>query len=591
MAASVGGQRVGRFNQFVTSCSVPAMALACALTVPNAAIAQEAAADDANFGEIVVTAQKREQNINDVPMSITAVSGDQLKLSGVNDVLDLPKVTPGLTLGSSTTGTPVFTIRGVGYNDPAISARPAVTVYLDEAPIPFNGEGLGAGLDVERVEVLKGPQGTLFGNNSTGGAINYVAKKPTREFEAGGSFTFGRFNEMNIDAYVSGPISSTLSARLAAEHKGGNEWQRSYTRNDSLGRRDFTNGRFSLLWEPTSELKAQLTVTHWVDRSDAPAAQVYEIREQIPGLLGLTGLAGYPTAPRSNRAADWNPGENFARDNKYTQVTGRVDYDLSGQLTLTSISSYMRYHQFLPVDTDGTAVRDIRVDTAGDVKSFAQELRLAAKLDRLNAVVGFTYANDKPNEQQSLFITDSTTANSFRLGFGSPLDALGTIKAERITSYAAFGNLEYELTDQLTLQGGIRYTKTKDRFTGCTNDLGAGLAAAAVTSLLNNALRPAFGLEPTDPIQPGACLTFSPATLEPVLVENTLDEDNVSWRAGAQYKASRDLLLYANVSKGYKAGGFASLTAFTPAGLDPAVQESVLAYEAGFKAGLLDDVV
>ncbi|NNE41884.1 MAG: Plug domain-containing protein, partial [Marinicaulis sp.] len=116
---------------------------------------------------IVVTAQKREQNINEVPMSITAATGEQLEQAGIKDVSDLQKITPGFSYCVSTSGTPVYTLRGVGYNDTALTTRPAVTVYLDEAPIPFAVETRGASLDVERVEVLKGPQGTLFGNNST----------------------------------------------------------------------------------------------------------------------------------------------------------------------------------------------------------------------------------------------------------------------------------------------------------------------------------------------------------------------------------------------------------------------------------------
>ncbi|MEL0252872.1 MAG: TonB-dependent receptor plug domain-containing protein, partial [Novosphingobium sp.] len=176
--------------------------MAGTLAMPRQAMAQSAAADELQPGEIIVTAQKRSQSANTVPMSITALSSQQLEQAGVKDVTDLAKVTPGLTFGQNNLGVPVLTLRGVGYNDVGIATRLPVTTYLDEAQLPFSIEAAGIGLDTERVEVLKGPQGTLFGSNSTGGAINFIARKPADHFEAGGSATYGRFNQTDISAYV-----------------------------------------------------------------------------------------------------------------------------------------------------------------------------------------------------------------------------------------------------------------------------------------------------------------------------------------------------------------------------------------------------
>lgn len=539
--------------------------------------AAETASDTTGFQEIIVTAQKREQSANTVPMSITAVGGDQLQLLGVKEVSDLVKVTPGLSVNVSTAGTVVYTLRGIGYNDTALSTRPAVTVYLDEAPVPFAPQTAGASLDVERVEVLKGPQGTLFGNNSTGGAINYVAVKPTPDFEAGGTFTYGRFNQVDLSGFVSGPLSGTLSARLAVEHRGMSEWQKNHVRDDSLGKQDFTNARGSLLWKPSDSLRAQLTVNRWVDRSDSQSAQLVEVREQIAGFLQFTGLAGYPLPSSGNRAADWDEGIDYARNNKFFQTIARLDYDLTPDLTLTSLTNYIDYKHDLPTDTDGTAVGNIFVASAGSAETFSQEVRLAAKFDRANAVIGVNYSKDKVTEAQAVSIPDSSTAYFLAAVSGQPQPTgFVNTKRENIRSYAVFGNLEYEIAPDITLQGGVRYTNTRDRYEGCSADNGDGTMGAV------------FGVLFGTPIGPGDCITLDLATGIPSLSVTDLDEDNISWRAGVQWQPENSTLLYANVSKGYKAGGFPSLVATTSPGLEPATQESVLGYEAGFKKGLFD---
>ena len=147
--------------------------------------AQAATGSDVTVGELVVTAQKREENINNVGMSIQAASGEKLHKLGITNTEDLPKIVPGFLSTPNYYGTNVYTIRGVGFQDTSLAGSPTVSVYLDEMPLPFSALTNGATLDLQRVEVLKGPQGTLFGQNATGGAINYIANKPTDHFEAG----------------------------------------------------------------------------------------------------------------------------------------------------------------------------------------------------------------------------------------------------------------------------------------------------------------------------------------------------------------------------------------------------------------------
>ena len=156
--------------------------------------------------EVVVTAQKRQESINSVPMTINAVSGEQLLAQGIHSVGDLAKIAPGFHYTPSPYSTPIYSIRGIGFNESSLGAKPNVSVYVDEVPLAFPIVTAGVALDLERVEILKGPQGTLFGQNSTGGAINYIAAKPTNQLEAGVNAEYGRFNEANLEGFVSGAV-------------------------------------------------------------------------------------------------------------------------------------------------------------------------------------------------------------------------------------------------------------------------------------------------------------------------------------------------------------------------------------------------
>ena len=209
-------------------------ALASTSAMAQAPSTEESVAAEQQAGDIIVTAQKRSERLRDVPVSVTAVLGDQLVKMGISSPADLEKIAPGFTYRLSQNGTPVFSIRGIGYYSESFAVGPAVTVYTDQVPLPYGRMAAGATLDLERVEVLKGPQGTLFGQNSTGGAVNYIAAKPTDEFEGGVDATYGRFNQLELGGFISGPISETLKFRLAVKSEQRGEWQKSSTRDDEL---------------------------------------------------------------------------------------------------------------------------------------------------------------------------------------------------------------------------------------------------------------------------------------------------------------------------------------------------------------------
>ncbi|WP_246870171.1 TonB-dependent receptor [Novosphingobium sp. SG707] len=541
-------------------------------------------ADAGTAGEIIVTANKRRESLMNVAASVTALSGTQLVSKGIYDVQDLVKVTPGLSYVESGRSVPVFSLRGVGFFDTSIAARPTVSVYVDEAPLPFSIEAKGSAFDLERVEVLKGPQGTLFGQNATGGAINYIAAKPTDSFHAGFVGSFGRFNTADVQGYVSGPLSSTLDGRIAVRTVQSGDWQRSYTRNDSQGAQHFTQGRVMLAWRPTDKLKVALNVNGWIDKSETQAPQFQAF---IPGTARLASatplLASYPVAPANPRAADWDPGKAYRSDSGFVQANLRMDYAVSRALTLTSITSYAYARIRQMVDADGTNLTNIDSEMPGELKSISQELRGAGDLGPVSYILGVNYAKDDTHQQQAIQIPYSTTALS--VNAATPLDNIEADLRQHFDTKAAFVNVDLHATNRLTFHGGIRYTQANLNYDGCTFALDDS-SASAFTQLANKT-RASQNLPPLTSIPVGQCATLNPQYTTDRYFNN-LDQHNLSWRGGVDFKPTPNTLLYANVSKGYKAGSSSTPTATNDLQYSPASQESVLAYEAGIKTTLLD---
>lgn len=572
---------------------------------PALAQDQGAGADEPDYGNaIVVTAQKREERLNEVPMSVTAASGEQLTKLGIQDTADLVKIASGLNFNTTAYGAPVFTIRGVGFQDTALASSPTVSVYVDEITRPFSIQAAGASLDVERVEVLKGPQGTLFGQNATGGAINYIANKPTPSTEGRIEVGFSRFDRIDAEGVLSGPLSETLAYRIAARYVTSGPWQKSYTRDDKLGDRDELDARVSLAWEPLPAASFLLTGSLRLDRSETQAPQLFRITIQNPQTPLNPGYLSYPLAPQDSRAADWSecinasPFEDPAgcvplrRNTEYYTINLRGDIDISDAVTLTSLTSYQDFDRFEPLELDGTSFRNYESVQMGFVKSFYQELRLSGELGAsANWIVGANYQHDDTVDTLLQSYSDSSSAQIF----GIPLGPTQPLNEQKINTYAAFGNAEYSLGD-VTFHVGARYTKQTRDFRGCGQDGGDGswaLISQAIQNLLItgnpfvNSTAPDPSKGPGINVGPGGCGTTGPApTFLPEYVIDSLDEDNLSWRAGAKWQANPDLLFYGNVSRGYKAGAFPTAATARSVQLIPAVQESLLAYELGIKATL-----
>ena len=562
--------------------SVLAPQLVWAQEVASESTKPGAASPNTGLEEIVVTANKRAQTIGNVGMTITALSNYTLERQGIKSLSDLASQVPGLTYAPTDFGTPVFTLRGVGFYDYSIGGYPTTSVYVDEIPLPFPAYTTHANLDLERVEVLKGPQGTLFGQNSTGGAINYIAAKPTNTFAAGINATAGRFSQGDVDGYISGPITDTLNGRLAFEHDFGGDWQHSYTRNDSLGAKDVTNARLLLDWQPTDDLKFLLNVNGWQDKSDPQAGQFTALVPQLETRGGASAVkpavAAYPFAPNDPTAADWSPDHRPQADKRQYQVALRGDYNITDNIVLTSITSYVDYNSNQTLDMDGTSTDLFQYNDISSANSFSQELRVAGgEGTPFRWVGGGNYEHSHTNEATYQTYFDSTVDTVVGNGDGKArVD-------QKFENYAIFANGEYDLLPNLTAKLGGRYTHSEDTGNECTSDAGDGTAIATYAYLYSK-LHPGVPFPAT---KPGDCLNLL-QNGQPGQFVDTLAESNVSWRAGLDYKLTPDVLLYVNVAKGFKAGSFPAIPATSYRSYLPVTQESLLDYEVGFKTKFFD---
>ena len=560
--------------------------------------------EEANAGDIVVTANKREQNLNDVGLSVTAISGEALAERRITSVQDIAAAIPGLKFAESGAGTPIYTLRGIGFNEESLGVYPSVSVYTDEVPLPFPVLALRAAIDLERIEALKGPQGTLFGQNATGGAINYIAAKPTDEMRYGADVSYGRFNAIDGNAFISGPLGDSAGFRLALSGADSNGWQQSLTRpGDRNGAQKYISGRLTLTAEPSDRLRLRATVTAWQDKSEPQAGQLIAVRAQNPTEV-QAGVRASPFGTQNPRTADWTTRSNYSvfgslttfnvvprttgdlspRSNrKFIQGALRADLDLGDVATLTSITSYLDFDQHLFSDKDGTAQAVANIgDGLANIQSFNQELRIAnAGNGALRWVVGANYEDSRTFEDQGLTFANGSSSNPNTLF----INTTGSEVLQNIRNYAFFANGEFDVADALTLKLGGRYTNSRNRAELCSKGNGDGL----VSTLFN--IIGGFSGNPFTPIGVGGCYVLNSRGVPGDRIRDTLSESNFSWRAGIDYKPSDDVLIYANVSRGFKAGSFPTLASADFRAYFPVVQESVLSYEAGFKASLADRVV
>ncbi|MEJ1962721.1 MAG: TonB-dependent receptor [Gammaproteobacteria bacterium] len=566
---------------------IPTACLAATLAATTELRAQQ-------LEEVVVTAQKREQGVNDVGITVNTFTADQLASHGVRSAGDLELLTPGLTVTeSASTGVPVYTIRGVGFSDLSTASSSTVGLYLDEAEIPYSVMSRGVLFDVERVEVLKGPQGDLYGRNTTAGQINFISRKPTKDFNAGVNVDFSRFNVLDVDGYVSDSLSDNVQARLAAKVVHSNEgWQESISRpGDTLGAKDEIALRAITNVDFSDSVKLLLSA-HWDrDRSENVAPTAYD------GLLvGFDSSQPLPTAEDAtpyfsvgnNRLADWS--ENFRphRDNTLKGGSARLSWDFTDKMNLTSVTAYDKFNRAERYELSGVPFEDGNTDNGTDLKVFSQELRLSSSATPdLYWIAGAHYSHDDLSELYDMYFRDSY------FGFGLGINGIDTRYTQTTESIAGFGHVEWSFAPKLKLTLGARFASETRKWTGCTNDTGDGSLAGAWNNILTPFTILANGLPDPGPALAGGCGiyddiagtadfgTFAPFT-------DKISTNKWMWKSTLDYSPTDDMLLYGTISTGFKSGGFNGASAQTHSQLLPYRAETLTSFEMGVKSTLMD---
>ncbi|WP_417450614.1 TonB-dependent receptor [Kordiimonas sp.] len=486
--------------------------------------------------EIIVTAQKRAQRFEDVGLTVNVVTGSELKSSGTESIVDLGGITPNVqiknVLANSITN---VSIRGIGLNDYAVNNNPAAGIYVDNVYLVSPAMLGFSFFDIDRVEVLKGPQGDLYGRNTTAGAINIISRKPSDETDVMLEAGYASYENWHFEGAVGGALSSNLTARFALQTvQQDSGWQTNYVTGDRIGKVDRTNARLQLEYKPSDSLDILLSAHKGYDRSDVALYKANNI---------LTAEEDQYAEQARVAGAGNNP--HMELESSGAAVT--VNWALTPEVSMTSISAYEEFSRIHVEDTDGTSLAYLDATYDNGVQQYSQELRFNYSAEDLELIGGGFYSHDKVQTRDEFYSPDLLPL----LGLGG-LDTIGNSYRQRTDAYAAFMHAEWTFAPKLTLIGGLRYTHEKKVFDEATTFLCAA----------------------------GGCNeVFAP-------VANDYSTSNVSGKVGLNYKLTDETLLYASVSRGFKSGGFQGQLTFDPTVLEPFDDEKLTAYELGVKSRL-----
>ncbi len=590
------------------------------------------AALQAQIEEIVVTAQKRQQDANDVSITMNVFTGDLVKELGIAAGEDLARFTAGLNVNESyPVGVPQYTIRGVGFQNLTTSASSTVGLYVDGVNIPYTVMSRGILFDLERIEVLRGPQGDLYGRNTTGGQINFISRKPTQEFEAGVTASYGSYQTVDFEGYVSGPVAQRAWGRLAYKTTQASEgWQESLTRDDELGEKNVHGLRAILDLDISEEAKLEINLSYGRDKSDNQAPVAYDARE-----LGV-GLALFPYQPLQNyidiasytgpgdlftlpltstppwfsdgsdpRDADWTNAYTSPisgvthnlrprRNNESLGLSARLEWEISG-LKLVSLTAYNEFERREAFDSDGGYFVDANNLNNTEIEVFSQEFILSGETERLTWVAGLYYSNDDVEEQYLLYMADSGFGfgalpfNNVPFAF-SPVLELDTRYVQDTESKAVFGHVEWALADRLRLILGARYTDESIEWSGCTFSTEDNSLGNFMNLLFGASLGPGdCGIINDDPASPNSIFAATNPNDAFQVYSDSISTNKAMWKAGLDYRFNDDMLAYFTVSHGFKSGGFNGAQGNTTSQLLPYRPEELTAFEVGAKLTLLDN--
>ena len=484
----------------VASLGLGSVAYAQDATAPD----EETASEDEDV--IIVTATKREQTLQEVPISVSVTSGETIERAQVRDLNDLQTLVPSLKVGQlQSSANTNFIIRGFGNGANNAGIEPSVGVFIDGVYRSRSASQIGDLANISRVEVLRGPQSTLFGKNASAGIISIVTKAPQFEFGGGVEVSYGNYDAIVVRGNVTGPISDTIAVAIEGNYNKRDGYINVVNLNTDSNNRNRYGLRGQVLFEPSDTLKFRLIADY--DKIDEECCGVANVVDGPTGAI-IRGIGG---RLNSNQPFSYDVFQNFESVNKIKNygISGQADLELSGTLDLTSITAYRGVDSFTDQDSDFTSADLLRKNsTDTEIRTFTQELRLASNFDGpINFLLGGYYFNEKidiANDIEygaqfrafsnqlilgatrgalSLFPTPPGTAVPLDATFGAlegapgryigqfgaagqGLDEVFTLKD---TAYSIFGTVDFEITDKLILTGGFNYTKDKKRFSGNIN--------------------------------------------------------------------------------------------------------------------------
>lgn len=512
--------------------------LPAAVLAPLAApaMAQEKAEEP-----ILVTAQRREQAAQDVGIALSVIDDAVLAQRGIRQVNGLADATPSLEIEPAFGGgAPQFRLRGVGFQDYATNNAPSVGIYVNEVAQPVPAMTQGLLFDIARVEVLRGPQGTLYGRNTTGGAVNFVTNLPGDSLGAGATLELGRFGALTGEAHLNAPLADGISLRLAGATQQGGAYQHDRDTGRELGDADRLGARALLAIRPAGRAFDALLDLHWGrDRSEAVGLYLLN---PLPTRAGAGPVipadrdrfaTGWGVSPRLAADTGLDAGAKPGVDNESRGASARLSYDFGGT-TLTSLTSYEQLDRRQFGDWDATASVEADTFFGSEVEVWSQELRLAGTTGALAWTAGAYWSQQQLDERY----------------FSDFIDVYGTYArvtyAQDVESLAAFAQGELTLAPQWRVIAGLRYEEETRDLQGFGSAFGGAQA-----------------LPPTD-----ASTRMRPLT----------------GKLALEYAPTDDLLLYASASRGVKSGGFTTYNTGDRSGIEPFAPETLYAYEVGIKS-------
>ncbi|MBJ7440272.1 MAG: TonB-dependent receptor [Sphingopyxis sp.] len=588
----------------------------CASATPAIAFAQDAApADDAavavdgtDYGnDIIVTASKRSQTLQDTPVAVSVTSAAQLEESQIRDLIDLQTAVPSLRVSQlQSSANTNFIIRGFGNGANNAGIEPSVGVFIDGVYRSRSAAQIGDLPNVERIEVLRGPQSTLFGKNASAGVISIVTQKPQFDFGGSAEVTYGNYDAITVKADVTGPISETVAFSIGGSYNRRDGYAQDLKLDTDVNDRNRYGVRGQLLFEPTDALSIRLIGDYdKIDENCCIAGNVIA----GPTVAITNALAGGPSVD-ANNPFSFNVYNNFLSTNEIENYggSGQIDYDL-GNLALTSITAYRKVKALTNQDSDFTGA-DLIGENSQDlgINTFTQELRITSDFDGpINFLLGGYYFNEKIRQKNDIrFGTQfrpygdqlirAASGNALNVALlegtfgaleGAPTRYVGSFfragngldEAYRLKdeAFSIFGTLDFEVTDRLTLSLGGNYTKDRknfstnvistDVFSGINLDapqyapfrrallIGGGVDPTTATFLAANPTLTLPNGSSANPLAGLKAFQFLPPFLNvPNSVEDGKTNDgDFSYSVRAAYEVTDTVNVYATYATGFKA--------------------------------------